>query len=83
MISISSPIPWQEDLPSQLSLGGISSPSQGSLPEHLSKCDCCANIHDHDYNGDGADGDNCDGVDDLYIMVKCVCVGHEKVTKFV
>ena len=64
MISISSPIPWQEDLPSQLSLGGISSPSQGSLPEHLSKCDCCANIHDHDYNGDGADGDNCDGVDD-------------------
>ena len=33
-------------------------------PEHLSKCDCCANIHDHDYSGDGVDDDNVDGVDD-------------------
>ena len=38
MTSISSPIPWQEDLPSQLSLGGTSSPSQGSLPEHCVEC---------------------------------------------
>ena len=29
-------------------------------PEHLSKCDCCANIHDHDYSGDGVDDDDDD-----------------------
>ena len=29
-------------------------------PEHLSKCDCCANIHDHDYSGHGVDDDNDD-----------------------
>ena len=30
----------------------------------------------------GDDDDDGDDGDDLYIMVKCVCVCHEKVTKF-
>ena len=38
------------------------------------------NDHDDDDNGDDHDDDD-NG--DLYIMVKCVCVCHEKVTKFV
>ena len=32
---------------------------------------------------DDDDDDNGDDDDELYIMVKCVCVCHEKVTKFV
>ena len=35
--------------------------------------------HDDDYTIHGDYDDD----DDLYIMVKCVCVCHEKVTKFV
>ena len=37
-------------------------------------------VHDDDH--DDVHGDDHDDNHDLYIMVKCVCVCHEKVTKF-
>ena len=51
---------------------------------HLSLCDLMKILCDDD-DGDDDDCDDEDGGDDgdLYIMVKCVCVCHEKVTKFV
>ena len=58
--SSSLPIPWQADLPSQLSHGETSSPLQGSLPAQN-----VLYYHDVDHNNaDDADDDD-DNVDDV------------------